>query len=143
MMGCQDAAPPVIETRGLSKRYRRVTALSDATITVPEGRISALVGPNGAGKTTLLRLLSGLANPGGGDVTVLGGTPRQDPAFLASVGFLPQEIPLYRRFTAGDHIGAGAHLNPRWDAASVRQRLKSLDIPLGQRAPSPGASARS
>jgi ABC-2 type transport system ATP-binding protein len=133
-MACQDAAHPVIETRGLSKRYRRVTALSEATITVPEGRISALVGPNGAGKTTLLRLLSGLANPSGGDVTVLGGIPRQDPAFLASIGFLPQELPLYRRFTATDHIGAGAHLNPRWDAASVRQRLKSLDIPLGQAA---------
>ena len=54
------ADPPVIETRGLSKRYRRGTALSEATITVPEGRISALTGPNGAGKTTLLRLLTGL-----------------------------------------------------------------------------------
>ncbi len=33
-MARQDAAPPVIETRGLSKRYRRVTALSEATITM-------------------------------------------------------------------------------------------------------------
>lgn len=48
-------------TSGLTKRYRRVTALSDCTISVPEGRISALVGPNGAGKTTLLRLLTRLA----------------------------------------------------------------------------------
>ncbi len=52
---------PVIETRGLTKQYGQVTALSDCTITVPEGRISALIGPNGAGKTTLLRLLAGLA----------------------------------------------------------------------------------
>ena len=37
---------PVIETSGLTKRYRRVAALSDCTISVPEGRISALVGPN-------------------------------------------------------------------------------------------------
>ena len=51
---------PVVETSGLTKRYRRVTALSNCTISVPEGRISALVGPNGAGKTTLLRLLAGL-----------------------------------------------------------------------------------
>jgi hypothetical protein len=36
---------PVIETSGLTKRHRRVTALSDCTINVPEGRISALVGP--------------------------------------------------------------------------------------------------
>jgi ABC-2 type transport system ATP-binding protein len=128
----QDTAPPVIETRSLSKRYRRVTALTEVTIAVPEGRISALIGPNGAGKTTLLRLLAGLAKPSGGDLAVLGGTPRQDPAFLAEIGFLAQEIPLYRRLTAADHIGAGAHLNPRWDAASVRQRLKSLNIPPDQ-----------
>jgi ABC-2 type transport system ATP-binding protein len=60
-MSLADAAAPVIETRGLSKRYRRVTALADCTVTVPLGRISALIGPNGAGKTTLLRVLSGLA----------------------------------------------------------------------------------
>ena len=99
---------PVIETRGLTKRYRRVTALSDCSVAVPEGRISALVGPNGAGKTTLLRLLSGLARPTGGEATVLGGPPRQDPAFLAEIGFLAQEIPLYRRMSAEDHIGIGA-----------------------------------
>ncbi len=125
--------PAVIETHGLSKRYRRVTALSEATVTVPAGRISALIGPNGAGKTTLLRLLTGLATPTGGDVAVLGCRPGQDSAFLAGVGFLAQEIPLYRRFTANDHIGIGAHLNPRWDGASVRRRLESLGIPLGQR----------
>jgi ABC-2 type transport system ATP-binding protein len=123
---------PVIETRALTKRYRRVTALSQATISVPEGSISALIGPNGAGKTTLLRLLTGLARPTGGEVAVLGGTPRQDPAFLADVGFLAQEIPLYRRFTAADHIAIGAHLNPRWDAASAWDRLKALGIRLDQ-----------
>src|SRR6202041_3467907 len=99
MIGGQ-AVPEVataIRTSRLSKRYRRVCALSDCTITVPEGRISALVGPNGAGKTTLLRLLAGLTRPTGGDLTVNGGIPRQDPAFLAEIGFLAQEVPLYRR----------------------------------------------
>jgi ABC-2 type transport system ATP-binding protein len=124
---------PAIEARGLTKRYRRVTALSEATITVPEGRISALVGPNGAGKTTLLRLLAGLARPTGGDVAVLGSRPGQDPAFLAGVGFLAQDIPLYRRLAAEDHIRIGAHLNSRWDAEYVRSRLGSLGIPLNQR----------
>ena len=122
-----------IETQGLTKRYRRVTALSDCSITVPEGRISALVGPNGAGKTTLLRMLAGLSAPTSGTATVLGGVPRQDPAFLSEVGFLAQEIPLYRRFTAEDHIRIGAHMNPRWDAALVRTRLAELRIPLDQR----------
>jgi ABC-2 type transport system ATP-binding protein len=119
-----------IQTTGLAKRYRRVTALSDCTISVPQGRISALVGLNGAGKTTLLRLLTGLAAPTAGRATVLGGTPRQEPAYLAEIGFLAQDIPLYRRFTAADHIGIGAHLNPRWDGELVRARLASLKIPL-------------
>ena len=122
-----------IETHELSKRYRRVRALTECTVTVPEGRVSALLGPNGAGKTTLLRMLAALASPTGGTVSVLGGAPRQDPAFLAEIGFLAQEIPLYRRFTAEDHIRIGAHMNPRWDASSVRTRLAELRIPLDQR----------
>ena len=122
-----------IETHELSKRYRRVSALTDCTITVPEGRVSALVGPNGAGKTTLLRMLAGLSSPTGGTASVLGDTPRQDPAFLAEIGFLAQEIPLYRRFTAADHIRIGAHMNPRWDAPLVRDRLAELRVPLDQR----------
>ena len=132
MIGAQAVpeVPTAIQTSGLSKRYRRVTALSDATITVPEGRISALIGPNGAGKTTLLRLLAGLTMPTSGEMTVNGGIPRQEPAFLAGIGFLAQEIPLYRRLAAEDHIRAGAHLNPCWDGDSVRERLKALAIPL-------------
>ena len=124
----------VIQTQGLVKQFRRVTALSDCDVTVPEGRICALIGPNGAGKTTLLRLLSGLARPTAGEMSVLGSPPRQDPAFLAEVAYLAQEIPLYRRFTAEEHISIGAHLNRRWDAALVRDRLKSLKIPLDRAA---------
>ena len=63
-------------------------------------------------------MLAGLARPTGGTAAVLGGAPRQDPAFLAEIGYLAQEIPLYRRLSAEDHIRAGAHLNPRWDGAA-------------------------
>jgi ABC-2 type transport system ATP-binding protein len=121
-----------IETSGLAKRYRRATALRDCTITVPAGRISALVGPNGAGKSTLLRLLTGLARPTGGSALVLGGVPRQDPAFLADIGYVAQDVPLFRRLSAEDHIRAGEHLNQRWDGASARTRLRELDVPLGR-----------
>ena len=124
--------PAAIETSALSKRYGKLSALTDCTVSVPEGRISALIGPNGAGKTTLLRLLAGLARPTAGQVAVNGMTPRQDPAFLADIGYLAQEIPLYRRLSAEDHIRASGHLNPRWDAESVREQLASLKIPLGR-----------
>jgi ABC-2 type transport system ATP-binding protein len=124
--------PIAVQTSGLTKHYGKVTALNDCTIAVPEGRISALIGPNGAGKTTLLRLLAGLARPTSGQVIVNGVTPHQAPSFLADIGYLAQEIPLYRRLTAEDHIRAGAHLNPRWDGESVRERLTGLKIPLNR-----------
>jgi ABC-2 type transport system ATP-binding protein len=126
------ASAPAIETSGLTKQYwrGRVTALSNCSVMVPEGGICALIGPNGAGKTTLLRLLCGLSEPTGGTATVLDATPRQDPAFLSEVGFLAQEMPLYRRMTAEDHIGICAHLNSRWDGNLVRERLRGLGIPL-------------
>jgi ABC-2 type transport system ATP-binding protein len=131
--GTLAAMSMAIETHELSKRYRRASALTECTVTVPEGRVCALIGPNGAGKTTLLRILAGLVRPSGGAASVLDGEPRQDPAFLADIGFLAQEIPLYRGFTAEDHIRVGAHLNPRWDAALARTRLAELKIPLDQR----------
>ena len=133
----KEAAPEraAVETRGLTKRYRSVAALDGCTITVPRGRISALIGHNGAGKTTLLRILCGLARPSAGSVSVLGHTPGQgDTGFLAGVGFLAQDIPLYRRLTAEDHIAIGAHVNARWDGESVRARMRSLGIPLDRAA---------
>jgi ABC-2 type transport system ATP-binding protein len=123
---------PVIQTHKLTKQYRRVAALRDCSVTVPEGRICALVGPNGAGKTTLLRVLAGLARSTGGSATVLGAAPRQDPEFLAGIGYLAQDMPLYRRMSAADHIRIGAHLNANWNAASARARLSELDIPLNR-----------
>ena len=92
-----------VDTSGLTKRYGKVSALTDCTLSVPEGRICALIGPNGAGKTTLLRLLADLARPTAGQVTVNGTTPRQDPAFLADIGYLaPGRGDLGRR-----HLGPG------------------------------------
>jgi ABC-2 type transport system ATP-binding protein len=122
-----------IETAGLSKRYGPMWGLRDCSIDVPEGRISALVGPNGAGKTTLLRLLVGLRHPTSGEARVLGRAPAQDADFLASVGFLAQDIPLYRQLSAAEHIRICAHLNRDWDAGAARQRLTALRVPLDRR----------
>jgi len=119
-----------IETRGLGKRFGSTWALQDCTVCVPRGRVSALVGPNGAGKTTLIRLLVGLRAPSAGQALVLGRQPRQSKEFLASVGYLAQEAPLYKRLTADEHLDLGAHLNLRWDKVVATDRLRALQIPL-------------
>ncbi|WP_410630903.1 ABC transporter ATP-binding protein [Amycolatopsis sp. cmx-4-83] len=117
-----------VETRGLGKRYGRTWALRDCALAVPAGRIVALAGPNGAGKTTLLHLAAGLLRPDSGDVRVFGHPPA---AALPEIGFVAQDTPLYRDFTAAELITMGGKLNPRrWDAAPARERLAALGVPL-------------
>jgi ABC-2 type transport system ATP-binding protein len=121
--------PTAIETSELAKRYGPLWALQECSLTVPPGHITALVGPNGAGKTTLLRILAGLAAPTAGMAAVLGRSPEQSEEFLSSIGYLAQDIPLYKRLSADQHLEVGAGLNRRWDAVGARQRLTALGIP--------------
>ena len=118
-----------IETEGLGKRYGRTWALRDCSLSLPAGKIAALVGPNGAGKTTLLHLAVGLLKPDAGTVRVFGRSPRDDSDALAQIGFVAQDTPLYRDFTAAELITMGGKLNRGWDADMARTRLKDLDIP--------------
>jgi ABC-2 type transport system ATP-binding protein len=117
---------------GLGKRYRRSWALKDCSLSVPEGRVVALVGPNGAGKTTLLHLVVGLLTPDQGEVTVLG-APAGGTAVLPRVAFLGQDKPLYDGFSVADMLRFGGHMNPAWDQDMAVRRLASLDIPLDRR----------
>jgi ABC-2 type transport system ATP-binding protein len=124
----------VIETGGLGKRYRRLWALADCTLSVPAGHVVGLVGPNGAGKTTLLGLATGMLAPTAGTIEVLGGRPGAGPAQLARVGYLAQDAPVYAGLPVADHLKLGAHLNPGWDAALAGARIKRLDLDPGQKA---------
>ncbi len=119
-----------IETSDLGKRFGRLWALQHCSIEVPAGRVSGLVGSNGAGKTTLLRLLAGLSRPSEGSASVAGHRPGDDRAFLKDIGYLAQEVPLYRRWDAADHLAFGAHMNPVWDESLTREHLRRLRIPL-------------
>ena len=123
-----------IETEGLGKRFRRLWALADCTLSIPAGHVVGLVGPNGAGKTTLLNLATGMLAPTTGTIEVLGGKPGAGPAQLARVGYLAQNAPVYAGLSVADHLRLGAHLNPRWDAELARSRLERLDVSLGQKA---------
>jgi ABC-2 type transport system ATP-binding protein len=119
-----------IKTTDLGKRYGSTWALRHCSIEVPAGRVSGLVGANGAGKTTLMRMLAGLSRPSTGRALVAGRQPADEEQFLAKIGYLAQEVPLYRRWSAADHLALGAHMNPVWDEALARDRLRTLRIPL-------------
>ncbi len=122
-----------IETEHLGKRYGATWALCDVSVTVPAGRVCALVGANGAGKTTLLRMLAGMARPTSGAALVGGQPPADDVDFLRRIGYVAQDVPLYRRWTVADHLRMAADLNDGWDGDGAHDRLAALDIPLGRR----------
>lgn len=63
---------PILEARGLVKRYGHVEALGGADFVLYPGRITALIGDNGAGKSTMVKLLSGVTRPDGGTILVRG-----------------------------------------------------------------------
>jgi ABC-2 type transport system ATP-binding protein len=124
----------VIETRGIGKRYGRTWALRECTIAIPQGSLAALVGPNGAGKTTLIQLLTGLAVPSAGTVSVLGGRPAGSAAALDGIAFVAQDTPMYKNLSAGDMVHLTRNLNRSFDQQYARARLAELGIPLGKKA---------
>jgi ABC-2 type transport system ATP-binding protein len=124
----------VIETVEVGKRYRRLWALTDCTLSIPAGHVVGLVGPNGAGKTTLLNLAAGMLAPTSGTIEVFGGPPAASPAQLARVGYLAQDAPVYAGLSVADHLRLGAHLNPGWDGGLARSRIGRLDLDPAQRA---------
>src|SRR5438309_3746865 len=119
---------------GLSKRYGHRWALRDCSLEIPQGRVAALVGPNGAGKTTLLHLAAGLLRPTDGTVSVFGGTPGRDLDLLPEIGFMAQDVPLYRSFTVGEMVEFGRRTNVRWDSDLAVARLRRAGIDFAQRA---------
>lgn len=83
-----------IRTRGLTKRFGRVTAVDGLDLTVTRGEIYGLIGPNGSGKTTTMRLLCGILRPDAGDIELFG---LHVPNFslLHRIGYMPQENAVY------------------------------------------------
>ena len=75
-------------------------------------------------------MLAGLSRPTTGRALIAGHEPADNAEFLREIGYLAQEVPLYRRWNAADHLALGAHMNPSWDAELTVDRLRSLRIPL-------------
>ena len=90
----------IIETHGLTKRFRKKEAVRDLELEVPHGSIYAYLGPNGAGKTTTIRLLLGLIRPTAGEVKVFGEDVRPESSDLRrGIGYLPTNPKLPPKIT--------------------------------------------
>lgn len=95
----------IVTTRGLTKRFGRVTAVDGVDLDVPEGARFGLLGPNGSGKTTLVRMLLGLAYPTSGRVELLG-----EPIPKRAARVLPQVGALIEGPAAWGHLSGRANL---------------------------------
>ncbi|WP_037417272.1 ATP-binding cassette domain-containing protein [Sinorhizobium sp. CCBAU 05631] len=91
-----DGGRPVIEARGLTKRFGDFTAADSITFEIPRGEIFGLLGPNGAGKSTTFKMLCGLLKPTAGEGRVAGFDLRRDAAEARNrLGYMAQKFSLY------------------------------------------------
>ncbi len=113
---------PLVRANGLRKSYGHVRAVDNLSFEVHRGAILGLLGPNGAGKSTALRMLVGFQYPDAGSVHLNGlDVYRDGPMARASLGYLPEAVPLYAemevraylRFFAG--IKGVRHVRPEVD----------------------------
>lgn len=101
-----------IQTVGLTKRYKDLTAVNGLNLTVGRGELFSLLGVNGAGKTTTIKMLSCLAKPTGGDAFLDGISVVKDPAGAKRrIGISPQETAVASNLTVKENLElmCGAH----------------------------------
>ncbi len=94
----------VIEIKKVSKKYGKVSALSDVSIELGHG-IYALLGPNGSGKTTLMNILAGILKPTAGEVIYHGQDIRKcGLEYRSKVGYMPQYPAMYPSFSVKEFL---------------------------------------
>lgn len=90
----------MIEIQHLSKRFGRLQAVDDLSLTVLPGEVLGFLGPNGAGKSTTMKMITGFLRPDKGSIVVQGHDMAKDPiAAKACIGYLPEGAPLYPDMT--------------------------------------------
>jgi ABC-2 type transport system ATP-binding protein len=121
---------PVIDVKGLTKRFGERTVVDHFDIRVPRGAIYGFLGPNGSGKTTTIRMLCGLLTPDAGEGTCLGLDVRHDADRIKeNVGYMTQKFSLYEDLTIAenlDFIGRMYRLDRRRER--VAQALSDLGL---------------
>jgi ABC-2 type transport system ATP-binding protein len=122
-----DAASRVISTRGLSKAYKDVPALSSLDLDVQHNSIFGFLGPNGAGKTTTIKLLLGLIRPTEGSASLFGmDSVTQSVDIRARVGYLPQEPRFYEYMTARQTLRFVAEFFFRGPEKAIEERVQEM-----------------
>ena len=107
------SAVPVLETRGLTKRFGGLTAVSRVDLVVPPQTIASVIGPNGAGKTTFFNCITGFYTPEEGEVlfqshkSLIGRTP--DAIAALGISRTYQNIRLFSAMTALENVLVGHH----------------------------------
>ncbi len=141
-----DRERPVIEARGLTKRFGDFTAADAITFDIPRGQIFGLLGPNGAGKSTTFKMLCGLLKPTAGEGRVAGFDLRRDAAEARNrLGYMAQKFSLYGDLSVGQNLSFFAGV---YGLAGARKReriqlmteifgfarlldMSAKDLPLG------------
>jgi len=129
--------PPLLETRGLSRRFGGVQAVADLDLILARGEMLGLIGPNGAGKTTAFNLLSGFLAPDAGEIRLDGrsivGMP---PHAISRLGLARtfQIVRPFPRMTVLENVRVGALArHPRAAEALERARGVVERVGLGAR----------
>jgi len=126
---------PILEGRGLTKRFGGLLAVSEVDVAVGQGEILGLIGPNGAGKSTLFRLIAGITRPSAGTVTFRGRNITNRSAHdvcIAGVAATHQIVRPFRDMTVLENVMVGAFFGrrpqPRGGRAAREAALESLAV---------------
>jgi Cu-processing system ATP-binding protein len=80
----------MIRIKNISKRFKKLQALSDINAGFDKGQVISLIGPNGSGKTTLIKSILGLVKPNSGRIYFNGKAVSEDVAYRKDIGYMPQ-----------------------------------------------------
>jgi ABC-2 type transport system ATP-binding protein len=115
-----------VETRGLTRDFGSIRAVSGVDLAVPAGSFYGFLGPNGAGKSTTIKCLTGLLSPTAGTMRILGVDPLVDPvAVKRRIGVVPEDLALFDRLTAEETLAFIAQVHGI-DAATAKSRSADL-----------------
>ena len=125
---------PVVDTRGLTKRFGDTVALDRLDLQVPRGCIFGYLGPNGAGKSTTIRLLLGLLRPTSGTAHVLGhDVVRERRHVHRLVGYLPGDVSIDPDLTGRQYLDHLAALRGGVDRSVRDDLVERFDLDVDRR----------